>query len=78
GHPAAYQLARIDSLTHDLDDVSKEFDGFIAKDLSAANTSLKKKKLELIQPLSREQWDKSSNDSDSAGAPSGMLWHERD
>ncbi len=78
GRPAAYQLARIDSLTHDLDDVSKEFDAFVAKDLSAVNSSLKKKKVEPIQPLSREQWDKTSNDSDSAGAPSGMLWHERD
>ena len=78
GRPAAYQLARIDSLTHDLDDVSKEFEAFVAKDLNATNTSLKKKKLEPVQPLSREQWDKTSNDSDSAGAPSGMLWHERD
>ncbi|MGA6954227.1 MAG: hypothetical protein WBY73_03900, partial [Candidatus Acidiferrales bacterium] len=78
GRPADYQLARIDSLKHDLDDVASEFDAFVAKDLSGANSSLKKKKLEPVQPLSREQWDKTSNESDSTGAPSGMLWHERD
>jgi photosystem II stability/assembly factor-like uncharacterized protein len=78
GRPTDYQLARIDSLKHDLDDVAKEFDSFAAKDLSEVNSSLKKKKLQPVQPLSREQWDKSNSESESAGAPSGMLWHERD
>jgi uncharacterized coiled-coil DUF342 family protein len=78
GRPTDYQLARIDSLKHDLDDVAKEFDTFLAKDLSEVNSSLKKKKLQPVQPLSREQWDKVNTESESAGAPSGMLWHERD
>jgi len=78
GRPTDYQLARIDSLKHDLDDVAKEFDAFVAKDLNEVNSSLKKKKLRPVQPLSREQWDKTDTESDSAGAPSGMLWHERD
>jgi photosystem II stability/assembly factor-like uncharacterized protein len=78
GRPTDYQLARIDSLKHDLDDVAKEFDAFVAKDLNEVNSSLKKKKLRPVQPLSREQWDKTNTESDSAGAPSGMLWHERD
>ena len=78
GRPTDYQLARIDSLKHDLDDVAKEFDAFVAKDLNEVNSSLKKKKLQPVQPLSREQWDKTDTESDSAGAPSGMLWHERD
>jgi hypothetical protein len=78
GRPTDYQLARIDSLKHDLDDVAKEFDTFVAKDLSEVNSSLKKKKLQPVQPLSREQWDKVNTESESAGAPSGMLWHERD
>ena len=78
GRPTDYQLARIDSLKHDLDDVAKQFDAFVAKDLNEVNSSLKKKKLRPVQPLSREKWDKTSTESDSAGAPSGMLWHERD
>jgi hypothetical protein len=78
GRPAAYQLARIDSLKHDLDDVANGFNAFIAKDLAEANSSLKNKKLEPVQPLSREQWEKTSNDSGSAGAPTARLWHERD
>jgi hypothetical protein len=78
GRPTDYQLARVDSLKRDLDDVAKEFDAFVAKDLSEANSSLKKKKLQPVQPLAREQWEKTNSESDSAGAPSGMLWHERD
>ena len=78
GRSTDYQLARIDSLKHDLDDVAKEFDSFVAKDLSEVNSSLKKKKLQHVQPLSQEQWDNANTESESAGAPSGMLWHERD
>lgn len=78
GRPADYQLARIDSLQHDLDDVTKEFDTFLAADLRDVNASLQKKKLTTIQPLSREQWEKINNASDSSGARGGMQWQERD
>jgi hypothetical protein len=78
GRPADYQLARIDSLQRDLDDVTKEFDAFLAADLRAVNASLQKKKLMTIQPLSREQWEKNNNASDSSGARGGMQWPERD
>jgi hypothetical protein len=70
GRPADYQVSRIDSLRHELDDVAHEFDGFVAKDLQAANESLSRKKLEPVKPLSREDWDKanppSGGDSGSA------------
>ena len=78
GRPADYQLARIDSLKHDLDDVSKEFDEFVAKDLAAVNSALTKKKMEPVQPISREQWDKESNDSGPTNTPTGLRSLERD
>jgi len=33
GRPADYQVARIDSLKHELDDVMAEFAAFVAKDV---------------------------------------------
>ncbi len=79
GRPADYQLARIDSLKRELDDVVKEFDAFVAKDVKELNVSLAKKKLEIIQPLTREEWEKANAESESAGAqPGATQWHERD
>jgi hypothetical protein len=79
GRPADYQIARIDSLKHELDDVAAQFDAFVAKDLHDANIALQKKKLEPIVPLSREEWDKSNAQSDSTGpAPNSMQFRERD
>ncbi len=79
GRPADYQLARIDSLKHELDDVVKEFDAFVAKDVKDANASLAKKKLEIIQPLTREEWEKANSEAESSGAqPGATQWHERD
>jgi photosystem II stability/assembly factor-like uncharacterized protein len=78
GKPAAYQLARIDSLTHELDDVAQSFDGFVAKDLRSANGELQKKKLESVKPMSREDWDKMSAASESGSSPSNIQFHERD
>ena len=79
GRPADYQVARIDSLRHELDDVVKEFDAFVAKDVKEVNVSLAKKKLEIIQALTREEWEKANSQAESSGAPSGATqWHERD
>jgi len=79
GRPADYQVARIDSLKHELDDVMKEFDAFVAKDVKDANAALGKKKLEIIQPLTREEWEKANSEAESSGAqPGATQWHERD
>ncbi len=80
GRPADYQVARIDSLKRELDDVVKEFDAFVAKDIQEANATLAKKKLETIHPLTREEWDKANSESESSGAapPGGMRWRGRD
>jgi len=63
GRPGDYQVARIDSLKHELEDVVKEFDAFAAQDLQEANQALAKKKVEAIQPLTREAWDKANSGS---------------
>jgi photosystem II stability/assembly factor-like uncharacterized protein len=79
GRPADYQVARIDSLKHELDDVMKEFDAFVSKDIQEVNASLAKKKLGTIKTLTREGWDKANAESESSGnAPSSMQWRERD
>ena len=69
GRPTDYYLARIDSLGHERKDVVNEFDVWAAKDLKAMNNSLVAKKLEAIQPITREAWDKAN--SESGGAASG-------
>jgi hypothetical protein len=43
GKPGGYQVAYIDSLKRELDDVTKEFDQLLARDLPALNDSLKSK-----------------------------------
>jgi photosystem II stability/assembly factor-like uncharacterized protein len=69
--PANYYVARIDSLTHERADEAASFDAFVAKDLKAANASLAAKKLEAVQPATREAWDKAASDSEEGGSGSG-------
>jgi photosystem II stability/assembly factor-like uncharacterized protein len=67
GRPGDYQIARIDSLTQELGDVRKEFNAFSVKELPGVNSSLAKRKLLPIHPITREEWDK-ANSSSEAGA----------
>src|SRR6202795_2510700 len=57
GRPGDYQIARIDSLKKELDDVRTEFESLLAKDLPVINKSLKQKKLPPVEPISRKAWD---------------------
>jgi photosystem II stability/assembly factor-like uncharacterized protein len=59
GRPTDEAVARADVLSRELEDVIKEFEQLTGKELPAINNALKKKKLEAIEPLSQEQWDKS-------------------
>jgi hypothetical protein len=77
GRPGDYQIGRIDSLKKELEDVDKEFDGLVGKELPAVNKSLSQKKLEPIQQLTRKAWDAANSDSGGAGATGGTL-RERD
>jgi photosystem II stability/assembly factor-like uncharacterized protein len=68
GKPADYYIARIDSLSHERQDVVDEFNSLIATDLKAMNLRLTEKKLEPIHPLDRAAWDKASEGDNAAGA----------
>jgi len=81
GRPTAQQSARADSLGRELEDVIKEFEQLTSTQLPKINEGLKKKKLEGVQPLGQEQWEK-MHANDSGGQPgAGMQrsgWIERD
>jgi hypothetical protein len=78
GRPGDYQIARIDSLKKELDDVAGEFDAFVTKELPAVNKALSQKKLEPIRPIDRKAWDAANTDS-GAGAPgASRYFRERD
>jgi hypothetical protein len=50
GKPGGYQIAYIDALKRELNDVTKEFDQLLAQDLPALNDSLKAKGQQPIEP----------------------------
>ncbi len=60
GRPSEYYLARIDSLKRELDDVAKQIDSLSARDLPTLNSSLKRKQLKPITPLTRSEWDQTN------------------
>jgi hypothetical protein len=76
GRPTDYQVARSESLGHELEDVTVDFRKLTEKELPGINTSLKKKKLEAITVLAEADWEKQHEDS--PGKPVGMMAQERD
>ena len=78
GRPADYQVARIDSLKKELEDVEKEFDSLVRKELPAANKALGQKKLGAIQTLDRKAWDSANSDSEAGGSGGSNFLRERD
>ncbi|HET6936355.1 MAG TPA: sialidase [Candidatus Angelobacter sp.] len=68
GRPTDSQAARTDALTRELEDVIRDFTQFTARELPTINSGLKKKKLEPIELLTQEQWDK-THQGDSGGQP---------
>ena len=77
GRPTDYQVARIDSLKKELEDVAAEFNAFVSKELPAVNKSLSQKKLEPIQPMERKVWDAADSGAGTQGGGMGFRERER-
>jgi hypothetical protein len=75
GKPTDYQVARTESLGHELQDVIDDFQKKTQSDLPKINTGLKKKKLESITVLAEGDWQKKRDES-SAAAGAGMRAEE--
>jgi photosystem II stability/assembly factor-like uncharacterized protein len=71
GKPTDYQIARTESLGHELEDVIGDFKKLTEKDLPAIDKGLKKKKLEAIPVLVEADWQK-TKEASSAAANAGM------
>src|SRR5256886_5651141 len=57
GGPTQTQTERADALARELGDVQRDFDAWIARELTGINTALRGKKLEPIAVISRQQWE---------------------
>jgi photosystem II stability/assembly factor-like uncharacterized protein len=77
GKPTNSQVERTDALGRELDDVIKELDQLTAKQLPAINSGLQKKKLEPIQPLTQQQWEK-MHQGNTGSQPGLIGMRERD
>jgi hypothetical protein len=60
GRPSRTQADRLNALTRELADVTKDFDAWVAKELDPLNVSIAEKKLDPVKPQSREEWQKST------------------
>jgi photosystem II stability/assembly factor-like uncharacterized protein len=58
GRPSQTQVERADALARELAEVVKDFDAWEAKELSGLNAALAQKRIEVIKPLTREEWEK--------------------
>ncbi len=77
GKPTNSQAERTEALGRELDDVIRELDQLKARMLPAINSGLQKKKMEPLQPLSQQLWEKMHEDE--SGPPPGMMGlRERD
>ncbi len=76
GRPADYQVARTESLAHELEDVITDFRKVTGKELAGINAALQKKKLEAISVLTEADWQK-RQETGSAGSKRTVL-HEVD
>jgi hypothetical protein len=59
GRPSQTQVERTDALARELADVTRDFDAWVAKELSGVNSDLAQKRLATITPITREEWEKS-------------------
>jgi hypothetical protein len=69
GKPTDYQVARTDSLGHELQDVIDDFQKLTQKELPGIDIGLKKKKMDPITVLAEENWQKKNAESSLANGP---------
>jgi len=74
GKPAAYQIAYIDTLRRELNDVTKQFDQLLAQDLPALNDSLKSKGQQPISPPSAKVGANGSAHDSSGVTAASATW----
>ena len=58
GRPTQSQLGRLTVLTGELDKANAKYEAIVGKELNPLNTQLTAKKLEPIQIMTKEEWDK--------------------
>jgi hypothetical protein len=58
GRPTQTQIDRSDAIAHELADVVKDFDAWVARDLGGINSALQQKGLEPISVMTRAGWEK--------------------
>ncbi len=58
GPPSQTQVERADALARELADVVRDFDAWAEKELAGMNSALAKRKLEPLELLARERWEK--------------------
>jgi hypothetical protein len=58
GRPTQTQIDRTDAIAHELSDIVKDSDSWLAKELEGINSALAAKQLQPITPLTREAWQK--------------------
>ena len=78
GRPGDYQVARIDSLKRELDDVVKQFDEFMTKEVAPLNQVLARKKLDPVRALPRAEWEKTSSVADLDAGNMRFVGRERE
>ncbi len=61
GRPAQTQVERTDAIAHELTDIVRDFDAWLAKEMPGINSALTTKQLTAITPLTRAEWEKSGN-----------------
>src|SRR5205807_8027010 len=57
GRPAQTQAERTDALARELADVVRDFDAWLAKEMSGMNSALSAKQLEPVKLLTRDEWE---------------------
>ena len=77
GKPTDYQVARTESLGHELQDVIDEFQKLVQKEVSVVNGGLKKKKMEAIPVLVEADWQKKKVAESSVAAGAGLQREQR-